>query len=55
MAESCAGWKPATGFIDRAEPQFKMAKVAGHGYYGTLREKLGWGGSNRSRNTSNLI
>jgi hypothetical protein len=29
-----------------------MVKVAGHGYYGTLREKLGWGGSNVNRNTS---
>jgi NAD+ kinase len=39
--------------IHRAEPQFKMAKVAGHSYYGTLREKLGWGGSNRSRMNPN--
>jgi len=31
--------------IARAQPQFKLVEVAGHGYYRKLREKLGWGGS----------
>jgi NAD+ kinase len=31
--------------IEKATPQFKLIEVAGHGYYRTLREKLGWGGS----------
>ncbi len=35
--------------IQRAEPQFKLVEVAGRGYYRTLREKLGWSGSNRRR------
>jgi NAD+ kinase len=30
--------------IERAEPQFQLIEVHGHGYYRTLREKLGWGG-----------
>lgn len=30
--------------IRRAPVTFKMVRVAGHGYYRTLREKLGWGG-----------
>lgn len=30
--------------IRRAEPQFQLIEVAGHGYYRTLREKLGWAG-----------
>jgi NAD+ kinase len=32
--------------VERAKPQFKLVEVAGRGYYRTLREKLGWGGSN---------
>ena len=28
----------------RATPIFKLVEVPGHGYYRTLREKLGWGG-----------
>ena len=32
--------------VQRAKPQFKLVEVAGRGYYRTLREKLGWGGSN---------
>ena len=35
--------------IERAKPQFKLVEAAGHGYYRTLREKLGWGGSNFRR------
>lgn len=35
--------------IERAEPRFKLVEIAGHGYYCTLREKLGWGGSNARR------
>jgi NAD+ kinase len=31
--------------IERARPQFKLVEASGHGYYRTLREKLGWGGS----------
>jgi NAD+ kinase len=31
--------------IERAEPRFKLVEVPGRGYYRTLREKLGWGGS----------
>jgi len=30
--------------IRRARSQFKLVEVPGHGYYRTLREKLGWGG-----------
>jgi len=30
--------------VVRAEPRFKLVEVAGHTYYRTLREKLGWGG-----------
>jgi NAD+ kinase len=30
--------------VERAEPRFKLVEVPGHGYYRTLREKLGWGG-----------
>jgi len=35
--------------IQRAAAQFRLVEVAGHGYYRTLREKLGWGGSNVRR------
>ncbi len=35
--------------VTRAEPLFQLVEVAGHGYYRTLREKLGWGGSNFRR------
>lgn len=31
--------------VERAEPTFKMVELHGHGYYRTLREKLGWGGT----------
>lgn len=30
--------------VERAEPRFQLIEVPGHGYYQTLREKLGWGG-----------
>jgi NAD+ kinase len=30
--------------VERAKPRFKLVEVPGHGYYRTLREKLGWGG-----------
>ena len=30
--------------VERAKPQFKLIEVAGQTYYGTLREKLQWGG-----------
>ena len=30
--------------VKRAESSFKLVEVRGHGYYRTLREKLGWGG-----------
>ena len=30
--------------VERAAPRFKLVEVPGHGYYRTLREKLGWGG-----------
>lgn len=30
--------------VERARPTFKMVEVAGHSYYRTLREKLGWSG-----------
>ena len=35
--------------IERAEPRFLLVEAAGHGYYRTLREKLGWGGNNFQR------
>jgi len=30
--------------VERSSAVFKLIEVAGHGYYRTLREKLGWGG-----------
>ncbi len=30
--------------VQRARQSFRMIEVEGHGYYRTLREKLGWGG-----------
>jgi NAD+ kinase len=30
--------------VERAPQKFKLIEVAGHNYYRTLREKLGWGG-----------
>ena len=30
--------------IRRSEAQFQLIEIQGHGYYRTLREKLGWGG-----------
>jgi NAD+ kinase len=33
--------------VTRAEPKFQLIEVAGHGYYRTLREKLGWSGGIR--------
>jgi NAD+ kinase len=30
--------------VECAQPKFKLVEVPGHGYYRTLREKLGWGG-----------
>jgi NAD+ kinase len=35
--------------VERAPWQFKLVQVRGHGYYRTLREKLGWGGRMRGR------
>jgi NAD+ kinase len=36
--------------VRRAEATFRLVEVAGHGYYRTLREKLGWGGRLRLAN-----
>lgn len=33
--------------VKRASPRFKLVEVAGHSYYRTLRQKLGWSGSLR--------
>jgi NAD+ kinase len=33
--------------VTRALPSFQLVEVSGHGYYRTLREKLGWGGGLR--------
>lgn len=33
--------------VRRAEPRFTLVETARHGYYRTLREKLGWGGGVR--------
>jgi NAD+ kinase len=30
--------------VEKAEPRFRIVDAPGHGYYRTLREKLGWGG-----------
>ncbi|MGD9721656.1 MAG: NAD(+)/NADH kinase [Pirellulales bacterium] len=30
--------------VERAEPRFQLVALPGHGYYKTLREKLGWSG-----------
>jgi NAD+ kinase len=35
--------------IRRAEPIFQLIEVPGHGYYRTLREKLGWAGRMHSK------
>jgi NAD+ kinase len=35
--------------VARAEPKFQLISVAGHSYYRTLREKLGWGGRLQAR------
>jgi NAD+ kinase len=34
--------------VRRAEPRFTLIETGRHGYYGTLREKLGWGGGLRA-------
>lgn len=34
--------------IERAMPVFRLVEASGHGYYRTLREKLGWGGQLRN-------
>ena len=39
--------------IERATSQFQLLEVAGHSYYRTLREKLGWGGHIRSNPPTN--
>jgi len=31
--------------IQRADVKFRLIEIHGHGYYRTLREKLGWGGT----------
>lgn len=33
--------------IRKADVTFKLARIAGHSYYGTLHRKLGWGGQPR--------
>ena len=35
--------------VQRAEPVLQMISIPGHSYYGTLREKLGWGGRMQSK------
>ncbi|HEY6564622.1 MAG TPA: NAD(+)/NADH kinase, partial [Pirellulaceae bacterium] len=35
--------------VEKAAPRFQLIEVAGHGYYRTLREKLGWAGQMRKR------
>ena len=35
--------------VESAKPRFKLVEAPGHGYYRTLREKLGWGGRLASR------
>ncbi|MFM7107179.1 MAG: NAD(+)/NADH kinase [Planctomycetaceae bacterium] len=34
--------------VRRAEPRFTLVETARHGYYRTLRDKLGWGGDPRA-------
>ena len=34
--------------VRRAEPRFTLVETARHGYYRTLRDKLGWGGGLRA-------
>jgi len=34
--------------VRRAEPRFTLVETSHHGYYRTLREKLGWGGGLRA-------
>ncbi len=36
--------------ITRSNAEFQLIQVHGHGYYRTLREKLGWGGSVKNAN-----
>ena len=35
--------------IERSQAVFQLVEVTGHTYYGTLREKLGWGGKLQNR------
>ncbi len=35
--------------IERSQARFQLVEVAGHTYYRTLREKLGWGGGIRNQ------
>ena len=35
--------------VRRANKSFRMIEIAGHGYYRTLRDKLGWGGRIQQR------
>jgi NAD+ kinase len=37
--------------VQRAAPRFQLIEVAGHSYYRTLREKLGWGGTIQGKST----
>jgi NAD+ kinase len=35
--------------VKQGESTFKLVEVRGHGYYRTLREKLGWGGKIKNK------
>jgi NAD+ kinase len=37
--------------VEQAAARFKLVTGKGHGYYRTLREKLGWGGQLQNRKT----
>ena len=44
-----AGLEPGDGVrVRRAAPRFTLVETSHHGYYRTLREKLGWGGGLRA-------
>jgi NAD+ kinase len=44
-----AGLEPGDGVrVRRAAPRFTLVETSRHGYYRTLREKLGWGGGLRA-------
>ena len=52
MVAWCASSRPAIACeFERSEARFKLVALPGRSYYRTLREKLGWGGHLKLKNT----